>query len=474
MYMDRWIKHASSYPVWLIRLVRPDRVEYEVRQTNVHLIVRGEVGELQNHFVHYSFNLGLRHWLHKHNDYSTLEAIEGVKIRRAGLTSLQGVAEVGVIARRRWLKNLSYFLALRPVWRFLHAYIVRGGFLDGSAGFHYGLLISMYEYWMELKMHECERRWRRSSDRQVRRLLAEDTAPGQAPSDAITVMIPTFNEADHIAQTITNARLLGPVFVLDSFSTDGTQQLARQAGATVIEHEFVSYSQQKNWGLDHVPHPTQWVFILDADERITPTLRREILRRIARNPRTDGYYVNRLMIFMGRPICQGGIFPSWNLRLMRRGRARYEERSVHEHVVCDGPTNYLHGIMLHLRRETISHFLEKHIHYADLESNEWIKSLAQHNVMPSALFTHPAGILRRRQWLRRQIWPRMPARPLWRFIYMYFVRLGILDGEAGWHLALLMACYEYMITMFYRDKMHQARQPKPPGEDVGHGRTPNA
>jgi hypothetical protein len=67
-------------------------------------------------------------------------------------------------------------------------------------------------------------------------------------------------------------------------------------------------------------------------------------------------------------------------------------------------------------------------------------------------------MLRIRQWLRRQVWPRVPARPLWRFVYMYFIRLGLLDGEPGWHLALLMACYEYMITMFYRDKLQKARE----------------
>jgi glycosyltransferase involved in cell wall biosynthesis len=174
MYMNRWIKHSSSYPLWLIRLVRPASVEYETRQTNVHLIVHGPVGNLQNHFLHYSFNLGLRHWFRKHNYYSTLEALEGVKVRRAGLLGVRGSSEIGVIARRRRLKNLSYFLAWRALWRFLHAYCIRLGFLDGRAGFHYCLLISMYEYWIEVKIQECERRWRQLSDREVKRLLAEE------------------------------------------------------------------------------------------------------------------------------------------------------------------------------------------------------------------------------------------------------------------------------------------------------------
>src|SRR5437868_105024 len=115
----------------------------------------------------------------------------------------------------------------------------------------------------------------------------------------VEILIPTLNEASHIAQCVANASQLGPVFVLDSLSTDGTQELARQAGATVIEHPFINYSDQKNWGLNNMPFKGEWVMILDADERITPPLRREILNTLAMKPRFDGFYVNRLLVFMG-------------------------------------------------------------------------------------------------------------------------------------------------------------------------------
>src|SRR5439155_23955942 len=123
---------------------------------------------------------------------------------------------------------------------------------------------------------------------------------------SVDVMIPTFNEADHIRQTVENARKLGPVFVLDSLSTDGTQQMARDAGATVIEHPFVNYSAQKNLGPDNIPFSGEWIFILDADERITPALRKEIQRTLASDTKIDGYYVNSLLIFMGRAVRHGG------------------------------------------------------------------------------------------------------------------------------------------------------------------------
>jgi len=272
----------------------------------------------------------------------------------------------------------------------------------------------------------------------------------------IDVMIPTFNEADHIAETVANALKLGPVYVLDSCSTDGTQELARHAGATVVERAFTNYSDQKNWGLDHLPFTGDWIFILDADERLTPALCAEARTKLAENRRVMGYYINRVVIFMGKPIRHGGLYPSWNLRLFRRGKARYEERTVHEHMVCSGPTDYMHAEMLHLRRESLSRYLEKHIKYAELESQEWVKRRLGESTMGSST-TLFKDVLALRQWIRRNIWPRLPGRPLWRFMYMFFFRFGFMDGLPGWHLARLMACYEYMIGLLYKEKLSEAK-----------------
>lgn len=273
----------------------------------------------------------------------------------------------------------------------------------------------------------------------------------------IEVLIPTLNEAVHIEDAVKSGLQLGPVFVLDSISTDGTQEIARKAGATVVEHAWEGYARQKNWGLDNLPFQGEWVFILDADERITPALRDEILRVVNSNPKEDGFFVNRVVLFMGRPIRHGGLYPSWNLRFFRRDKCRYEDRTVHEHMVCEGETAYLKHEMLHIRSETIFEYIKKHIHYAELESDEWVKQrLGQGGgASTDSLFR---DVLRYRQWLRRRVWPRLPFRPLIRFLYMYFVRLGILDGRPGFHLAMLMASYEYIISLLYRDKLKSNRQ----------------
>jgi len=273
----------------------------------------------------------------------------------------------------------------------------------------------------------------------------------------VEVLIPTFNEAAHIADAVKNAQQIGPVFVLDSQSTDNTQQLAREAGATVVEHAWEGYARQKNWAIDNLPWQGEWIFILDADERLTATLRDEVLKTANSANAADGYYVNRLMIFMGQAVRHGGMYPSWNLRFFRRGKARYEDRSVHEHMICTGETEYMRHQMLHIRRETMDQYIAKHIRYADLESDEWVKRRLGSSRVASAgaLFR---DVLKYRQWLRREAWPRIPGRPLWRFIYMYFLKFGFLDGRVGLSLAMLMANYEYIISLLYKDKMVQAME----------------
>ncbi|HWE01563.1 MAG TPA: glycosyltransferase family 2 protein [Tepidisphaeraceae bacterium] len=459
MLRGHWIRFASGYPVWLIRLVRPPRVGYEVRETNVHPIVDGGIGELKRHFIHYSFNKGMVHWFTKHNFYSEMEARAAIKVTQGSIRPwLAALVDRDRGVRRRGLKNLSFFLPGRSVVRFFYVYLLRLGFLDGTAGLHYSAMISTYEYWIDMKVRELRNDWPGQVDRMVaERLQGQSAAPVRTP--VVNVMIPTLNEADHIAQVVANALTLGPVFVLDSGSTDGTQGLARDAGATVVEHPFVNYSAQKNWGLDNIAFNAGWIFILDADERITPELRDEILATLRGGGKIDGYYVNRLPLFMGSAIRHGGMYPSWNLRLFRRGSCRYENRSVHEHMICTGPTAYLTGEMLHLRRESLTRYLAKHIKYADMESDEWIKRRRGQSQSAPAMDLFP-GALGWRQWLRRNVLPILPASPIWRVLFMYVLRLGFLDGFAGWRLARLMGCYEYMIVLLYDEKVRQSRSDK--------------
>jgi len=172
-FLGRWIKRSTGYPVWLIRLVKPEKVRYEKRATNVHPIVEGSTGSLQSHFHHYSFNSGLRRWFDKHNFYSDREAYEAVQVRKLGLRNVGKLTSSDPMVKRRAFKNLSFFMRARAVWRFLYQYILRFGFLDGMAGLRYCAMISMYEYWIEMKIIELEHAWRDRTERIVVRLLSE-------------------------------------------------------------------------------------------------------------------------------------------------------------------------------------------------------------------------------------------------------------------------------------------------------------
>lgn len=158
MFMGKWIRRSSLYPTWITRLVKHQRVRFE-RKVHSVCVPDGPVGHLRHHFIHYSFNKGLDAWYDKHNRYSTVEALlAGERARTA--VSLKDIFSLRSDVRRRGLKSLSYRLPFRPTLRFLYMYVLRGGFLDGWAGYAYCRLISGYEFMILLKTAEMERRQR--------------------------------------------------------------------------------------------------------------------------------------------------------------------------------------------------------------------------------------------------------------------------------------------------------------------------
>lgn len=175
MFMGRWIRRGGLYPVWIIRLFRPDLIRYEDRDVNAHPVVKGSLGDLNEHFVHYSFNKGLKPWFIKHNSYSDMEAKEAVRVLGQSPAVKVRLAMSGPTPaiKRRALKDLSFFLPMRAAARFVYMYFLRAGFLDGAAGFHYAAMISMYEYWIEVKIREHQKRWGPGTEAVVRRMLAE-------------------------------------------------------------------------------------------------------------------------------------------------------------------------------------------------------------------------------------------------------------------------------------------------------------
>lgn len=276
---------------------------------------------------------------------------------------------------------------------------------------------------------------------------------------SIDVMIITFNESLNLPRCL--AALQGwtrNVFVIDSGSTDGTQEIARSYGATVVHHDWPGYANQKNWGLDNLPMQADWTLIIDADEVITDEVRRRLVEIASRAPteiRENGFFINRLTYFMGRPLRHCGYFPSWNLRFFKRGAGRYEDREVHEHVVIEDPVGYVKEPMIHDDRRGLEHYVAKHNRYSTLEAQALFEE-----IYSSKHQEREANITRdtqRRRWVKRHIMPYMPMPGLWRFMYMYILRLGILDGRAGLEFSRFISLYDSLVSLKLRELRRQRK-----------------
>lgn len=284
----------------------------------------------------------------------------------------------------------------------------------------------------------------------------------------IDVMIITYDESLNLPHCLRALQgWTNKIFVIDSGSTDGTQDIARAYGANVVHHDWPGYAQQKNWGLDNLPFESEWILIVDADEVITEEVRKRLLA-IAEKPVDEvpenGFFVNRLTMFMGRPIRRCGYFPSWNLRFFKRGRGRYEDREVHEHVIIDDPVGFIKEPMIHDDRRGLEHYVAKHNRYSTLEARTLFSEMTG-NVKSHAV----ANVTRdtsRRRWLKRYVMPYAPFPGFGRFFYMYILRLGILDGRAGLEFCKFISMYDSLVALKLRDLRRMSKLKKLKPEDL--------
>jgi glycosyltransferase involved in cell wall biosynthesis len=267
----------------------------------------------------------------------------------------------------------------------------------------------------------------------------------QAP---LSVLIPTRNERANIRACVESARFADEIVVVDSGGVDGTADEARAAGAAVVDFRWNgAYPKKKNWALSQVPWRHEWVFVLDADERVPPPLAEELGRAVSSGG-ADGYYVNRRFWFMGGWLRHCGYHPSWNLRLFRHRLGRYEQpeggadtgsgdNEVHEHVVLDGRAGRLRCELDHYAYRDIDAWVEKHNRYSNWEAR--LRARPADGTVPAPL----AAPLARKRRLKAMA-SRLPFRPSLRFAYHYFLRAGFLDGYRGYVFCRLMAFYEFL------------------------------
>ena len=238
-------------------------------------------------------------------------------------------------------------------------------------------------------------------------------------NEKVSVLITCKNEAHQIAECIASARLLADeIVVADSGSSDGTLEMVRQlGGCRVIEREYVSAGNFKNWAIPQTKH--NWVFVLDADERITPELADEI-RRTLTNTSYDAYAVRRLNHFLGHPLRFGDWGRDRVTRLFRR-HARYQEGTDHSEICLPArQVGQLKQRMPHFTCESYAAYLEKLHRYAQQQADAWHREGRRSSVI------HLVG-----------------NGPM-RFLRAYIGQLGCLDGAAGLQVATLTAYYSFL------------------------------
>ncbi|MEM9768784.1 MAG: glycosyltransferase family 2 protein [Cyanobacteria bacterium P01_D01_bin.71] len=272
----------------------------------------------------------------------------------------------------------------------------------------------------------------------------------------VSVLIPAKNEEANLPACLASVARADEIFVVDSQSEDDSATICEEYGAQVMQFHFNGrWPKKKNWSLENLPFKHDWVLIVDCDERITDELWDEIAEAIQK-PGYSGYYLNRRVFFLGKWIRFGGKYPDWNLRLFRHARGRYEnlnteeirntgDNEVHEHVVIDsGEVGYLKNDMLHIDFRDLYHWLQRHNRYSNWEARVYyniLNGMEEDGTIGANLF---GDSVQRKRFLKK-IWVRLPFKPMLRFVLFYFIRLGFLDGRAGYIYGRLLSQYEYQI-----------------------------
>lgn len=278
----------------------------------------------------------------------------------------------------------------------------------------------------------------------------------QTPDVAVVIL--TYNEEKNIAQALDSVSgWANEIFILDSYSSDRTVEIARRYSCHVSQNKFEDYAKQRNHALDSLPIRSEWVLFLDADEWLPSEIKHEISERLASAPLENGFALNRRLIWLGRWI-RRGYYPSWILRLFRRGKGRCEDRAVNEHLLVEGAIGELRHDFIHEDRKGVGDWIAKHKGYAALEAKELLGSSAAlaYREMDARLFGTQA---QRKRWLRHKVWNRLPPliRPFFYFFYRYVLSGGFLDGKEALHYHFLHALwYPMLIDVKYLELRRNA------------------
>jgi len=234
----------------------------------------------------------------------------------------------------------------------------------------------------------------------------------------LSVIIISYNEEENIKECLESVKWSDEIVVVDSFSSDRTVEIAREFTPKVFQNKWTNFSRQKNFALGKASN--EWVLNIDADERATPELRKEVLTILnSEFSLLDGYYIPRRNHYLGKWIRHCGWYPDYKLRLFRKHKGMFNERTVHESVVVEGKKGYLKSCLNHYSYKNLSDHLSR---------IDKFSSLAAEEMFGGGKRAGPFDLL---------------FRPLTRFIKMYLIKKGYLDGVYGLIVSIMGSFYVF-------------------------------
>jgi glycosyltransferase involved in cell wall biosynthesis len=240
----------------------------------------------------------------------------------------------------------------------------------------------------------------------------------------ISVLLPTYNCAETVGATLESVQWVDEILVVDSYSTDSTLEICKKYGARIIQHEYINSAKQKNWALPQCQH--QWVLEIDSDEELEPGLRDEIEQAAWDAPeKVHAFRMPRKNYMLGRWLRHGGVYPDYQIRLMRRDVSRWQDREVHAHVTVSGEIQTFKHHLIHKDIPSISKPLRNLDRYTRYEADELKKKGKSFR------------------------WHDLLIRPFGAFVYRYLWQQGFRDGWRG----LIVATYWSAYVFFTRAKL---------------------
>ncbi|MBC8265927.1 MAG: glycosyltransferase family 2 protein [Flavobacteriales bacterium] len=229
----------------------------------------------------------------------------------------------------------------------------------------------------------------------------------------LTAIIPTFNEAHNIVDTIKSVHFADEIMVVDSFSEDKTIELASPLADTILQRKYENSASQKNWAIPQAQH--EWILLLDADERVTPELEKEVQSILKNGSEISGFWIKRQNYFMGKRVYFSGWQGDKVIRLFKRDECKYENKHVHAEIISSGKIGILKNKLTHNTFISKEAYLKKIEKYAKWQAKDYDKKIGRITLFHTLI------------------------KPIFRFIKHYFIQLGILDGYVGFIISSYQA-----------------------------------